>query len=157
MTRFHLSLLFRLTITLFFFLGRPLWGEDGSVVYSAIAVGLTVLLITSRHRPHRKHHSSVTVSNRQRLDRAWLRWRGPAATVNYRTALSSERALQNNTRNGLKKILRRKKNCSRVPDGGLTPRLTGRLTVGRNVTSTSTSTSLLCRHACLQSRYSVPN
>jgi hypothetical protein len=35
----------------------------------------------------------------------------------------------------------RKKNWSRVPDGCLTPRLTGRLTVGRNVTSTSTSES----------------
>jgi hypothetical protein len=28
--------------------------------------------------------------------RAGLRWRGPAATVNYRPVLSSERALQNN-------------------------------------------------------------
>jgi hypothetical protein len=28
--------------------------------------------------------------------RARLRWRGPAATVNYRPTLSSERALQNN-------------------------------------------------------------
>jgi hypothetical protein len=34
------------------------------------------------------------------------------------------------------------KNWSRVPNGGLTPRLTGRLTVGRNVTSAST---LRCR------------
>jgi hypothetical protein len=40
--------------------------------------------------------------------RARLRWRGPAATVNYRPVLSSERALQ--TRNCLKKISRRKKN-----------------------------------------------
>jgi hypothetical protein len=29
------------------------------------------------------------------VDWAWLRWRGPAATVHYRHALSSERALQN--------------------------------------------------------------
>jgi hypothetical protein len=41
------------------------------------------------------------------------------------------------TRNCLKEISKRKKNWSRVPDGGLTLRLTGRLTVGRNVTSTS--------------------
>jgi hypothetical protein len=27
---------------------------------------------------------------------AWLRWRGPATTVNYRPVLSSERALQHN-------------------------------------------------------------
>jgi hypothetical protein len=61
----------------------------------------------------------------ERVDQALLRWRGPAAAVNYRPVLSSERALQNN--------------WPQVPDGGLTPRLTGRLTVGRNVTSTSTS------------------
>jgi hypothetical protein len=36
MTRFYLFS-FRLTITLFFFLGRPLWREDGSVTSSAIA------------------------------------------------------------------------------------------------------------------------
>jgi hypothetical protein len=32
----------------------------------------------------------------ERVERAWLRWREPAATVNYRPVLSSERALQNN-------------------------------------------------------------
>jgi hypothetical protein len=57
----------------------------------------------------------------------------PAATVNYRPVLSSERALQNNNRKCLKKVSRRKKNWSRVPDGRLTPRRTGRLTIGRNV------------------------
>jgi hypothetical protein len=35
---------------------------------------------------------------------------------------------------------RRKKNLSRVPDGCLTRRRTGRLTVGRNLTSTSSNT-----------------
>jgi hypothetical protein len=35
-----------------------------------------------------------------------------------------------------KKISRRKKNWSRVPDGRLTPRRTGRLIIGRNVTLT---------------------
>jgi hypothetical protein len=57
-------------------------------------------------------------------------------TVNYRPVLSSERALQKlQTRNCLKEISWRKKNWSRVPDGRLTPRLTGRLTVGRKLTS----------------------
>jgi hypothetical protein len=37
-----------------------------------------------------------------------------------------------------KENLKDKKNWSRVPDGRLTPRLTGRLTVGCNVTSTLT-------------------
>jgi hypothetical protein len=32
----------------------------------------------------------------ERVDRTWLRWQRPTATVNYRPALSSERALQNN-------------------------------------------------------------
>jgi hypothetical protein len=36
MTRFY-PLFLRLKITLLFFLGRPLWWEDGSVTYSAIA------------------------------------------------------------------------------------------------------------------------
>jgi hypothetical protein len=58
--------------------------------------------------------------------RAGLRWREPAATVNYRPE------------NGLKTILRRKKKWSLVPDGCLTPRRIGRLTVGRNITLTLT-------------------
>jgi hypothetical protein len=41
----------------------------------------------------------------------------------------------------VKEISRRKKNWSSVPDGRLTPRQTGRLTVGRKLTSTSTSMS----------------
>jgi hypothetical protein len=45
--------------------------------------------------------------------RAGLHWRGPAATVNYRPVLSSERALQNN-KPATKKISRRKKNWSRA-------------------------------------------
>jgi hypothetical protein len=43
-----------------------------------------------------------------------LRWRGPAATVNYRSVPSSERALQNNKPATLKKISRRKKNWSQA-------------------------------------------
>jgi hypothetical protein len=72
------------------------------------------------------------------LSPAGLRWRGPAATVNYRLVLSSERALHNNKpATVLKKISRKKKNWWGVTDGRLTPRRT----VGPNVTSTSTSTS----------------
>jgi hypothetical protein len=71
--------------------------------------------------------------------RAGLRWRGPAATVNYRPVLSSERALQNNKpANCLMKISRKNKDWSRVPDRCLTPRWTGRLTVSRNITLTMT-------------------
>jgi hypothetical protein len=69
-------------------------------------------------------------------------------TVNYRPVLSSERALQNNKPG--KKISRRKKNWSRVPDGRLTPRKTGRLTVGHKLTSTSKLSWL----SWLQSNYS---
>jgi hypothetical protein len=36
------------------------------------------------------------IESRGTQNRAGLRWRGPAATVNYRPVLSSERALQNN-------------------------------------------------------------
>jgi hypothetical protein len=48
-----------------------------------------------------------------------------------------------------KNISRRNKNWLRVPDGCLTPRRTGRLTVGRNLTSTLTS------HLPFPSRYSL--
>jgi hypothetical protein len=73
------------------------------------------------------------------LSPAGLRWRGPAATVNYRPVLPSEWALQNNKPStAWKKISRRKRNWSRVPDGRLTAIRTGRLTVGSNLTSTST-------------------
>jgi hypothetical protein len=47
----------------------------------------------------------------------------PAATVNYRPVISSERALQNNK-------------LANVLDGCLTPGQTGRLTVDRKLTST---------------------
>jgi hypothetical protein len=62
----------------------------------------------------------------------------PAVTVNYRPVLSSERALQNNKpatveRNFQEGIL------VTDPDECLIPRWTGRLTVGRNLTSTSIS------------------
>jgi hypothetical protein len=61
----------------------------------------------------------------------------------YRPVLSSEIALQNNKIvNIKKKISRGKKNWSWVPDGRLTPRQTGRLTVGRNLTSTSASLAI---------------
>jgi hypothetical protein len=56
--------------------------------------------------------------------------------VNYRPILSSERALKI-TNPKLKEISKRKKNWSRVPDWRLTPGQTGRLTVGRKLTSTS--------------------
>jgi hypothetical protein len=36
------------------------------------------------------------LESRETQTREGLRWRGPAATVNYRPVLSSERALQNN-------------------------------------------------------------
>jgi hypothetical protein len=65
----------------------------------------------------------------------WLLWQSLEAIVqvNHRPVYSSERALQNNKAATVKKkILRRKKNWSRVPDGRLTPRLT----VGRKVTLT---------------------
>jgi hypothetical protein len=52
--------------------------------------------------------------------------------------LVREGALKYQTSNCLKKISSRKKNCLPVPDGCLTPRQTGRLTVGRKLTSTST-------------------
>jgi hypothetical protein len=51
--------------------------------------------------------------------------------------LVREDAPKEQTRNCLKEISSREKNWSRVPDGRLTPRQTGRLTVGRKLTSTS--------------------
>jgi hypothetical protein len=55
--------------------------------------------------------------------------------------LVREGATKLQTPSCLKEISRRKKNWSRVPDGRLTPRQTGRLTVGSKLTSTSTSYS----------------
>jgi hypothetical protein len=60
--------------------------------------------------------------------------------------LVREGATKLQTHNCLKKISRRKKNWSQVPDGRLTPGQTGRLTVSCNVTSTLTSNSCLCLH-----------
>jgi hypothetical protein len=51
--------------------------------------------------------------------------------------LVREGATKLHTRN-LKEISRRKKNWAHIPDGRLTPRQTGRLTVGRKLTLTST-------------------
>jgi hypothetical protein len=51
--------------------------------------------------------------------------------------LVKEGATKLKTRNFLKEISRGMKNWSRVPDGRLTPGQTGRLTVGRKLTSTS--------------------
>jgi hypothetical protein len=62
---------------------------------------------------------------------AGLRWPGPAATVNYRPILSSERALQNNKQQLSKRKSQGERNWSRVPDERLTQRRTGRLIVGR--------------------------
>jgi hypothetical protein len=52
--------------------------------------------------------------------------------------LLREGATKLQTCNCLKEISRRTKNWSQVPDGRLTPRQTGRLTAGRNVTLTLT-------------------
>jgi hypothetical protein len=58
-------------------------------------------------------------------------------TENYRAVLSSERASHNKNSTFLKNIpWKRKKNWWWVPDGGLIPGQTGRLTVGRKVTLT---------------------
>jgi hypothetical protein len=67
-----------------------------------------------------------------------LLWQGPEAIVqvNYRTILLSERVPH------FKKpaIVRKKKIWSWAPDGSLTPRQTGQLTVSHKLTSISTST-----------------
>jgi hypothetical protein len=44
------------------FLGRPLWREDGSVLcQSHNSLIETVLLVLSRHGPHRKHRSNIAL------------------------------------------------------------------------------------------------
>jgi hypothetical protein len=68
--------------------------------------------------------------SRETRTREWLRWRVPSAIINDRPFLSSARALH------IKKpatvwLIRM---WSWARDGRLTPRQTGRLTVGRNVT-----------------------
>jgi hypothetical protein len=51
--------------------------------------------------------------------------------------LVREGATKQQSRSCLQKISWRKKNWSKVPDGRLTPGQTGRLNVGRKLTSTS--------------------
>jgi hypothetical protein len=75
-------------------------------------------------------HQSRRTQNRERL-----RWRGPATTENYRPDLSSERA-PHICKPVIKNNFKKEKIWSRVPHGYLTPRQTGRLTVGRNITLT---------------------
>jgi hypothetical protein len=60
--------------------------------------------------------------------------------INLQTRpLVREGATKLQTRNCLKEISRRKKNWSQVPDGRLTPEQTGRLTINRKLTATSTA------------------
>jgi hypothetical protein len=92
--------------------------------------------------------------NNMVLRPAGLRWRGPAATLNYRPVLSSERRLYKITNPQLsKENFTEKDKMAAVPDGCLTPRRTGRLTVGRNITSASiipVDTHCICGHAVTQ-------
>jgi hypothetical protein len=64
-----------------------------------------------------------------------LCWRGPAAILKCRPAVSSERVLDIMTRNWVHKM------WSWAPDGCLIPRHTGRLTVDRDITLTLTLTT----------------
>jgi hypothetical protein len=70
-----------------------------------------------------------------------LRWRCPAKTENYRPDISSGRAPHINKPKTVKKNNQSEngKNLSRVPGGCPTPGRTGRLTVSRNITLTSTA------------------
>jgi hypothetical protein len=79
---------------------------------------------------------------------AGLRWRVPAATLYYSPVLSSERVLQNNKLQLSKENFKEKEKLVAVADGYLTPRRTGRLTVGRNVTFTSTSNECRIARSC---------
>jgi hypothetical protein len=56
-------------------------------------------------------------------------------------SLVREGATKLQTRNCINEISRGKKNWSQVPDGRLTPGQTGRLTVGRKLTATATTTT----------------
>jgi hypothetical protein len=94
------------------------------------------------------------LESRRTHTRAGLRWRGPAAIlqVNYRPIFSSERVPH------IKKpaIVREIKEIwSWNPDGIPVPRQTGRLTVGRKLTSTSTSLTLKlhCSYSHETARY----
>jgi hypothetical protein len=59
--------------------------------------------------------------------------------------MCKQTGVKQQSRSCLQKISWRKKNWSKVPDVRLTPGLTGRLNVGRKLTSTSTSEGLLWR------------
>jgi hypothetical protein len=66
--------------------------------------------------------------------------------VHLPTSLSfwvSHRYTKLQTHNCLKEISKRKKNWSQDPDGRLTPGQTGRLTVGRKLIATATTTHLI--------------
>jgi hypothetical protein len=81
--------------------------------------------------------------SRETQTRERLRWRGPSTIENYRPDLSSERAPHvNKLRNCLIIILKKKKKekLGRGPltGGCLTPRQTGLLTAGLNITHTVT-------------------
>jgi hypothetical protein len=61
--------------------------------------------------------------------REGLRWRGQEATVNYRPALSSERAPQNNKPQLSKEYFKEKEKLVTGPDFGLIPGETDQLTI----------------------------
>jgi hypothetical protein len=69
----------------------------------------------------------------------WLRWREPAATVNYRPVLSSESGYKITNPQLTKENTTEKEKLVAGPRMCLTPRRTDRLTVGRNLTLTSTA------------------
>jgi hypothetical protein len=59
----------------------------------------------------------------------------PSSNYTYRPTFSSERACHiGKTANSKISSKERKENRSRVPDGGLTPKETGRMTVGPKIT-----------------------
>jgi hypothetical protein len=68
---------------------------------------------------------------------AGLRWRGPAATVNYRPVLSSERAYKITNPQLSKENFKEKEKLVAGPRWVPDTKMDWRLTVGRNLTSTS--------------------
>jgi hypothetical protein len=87
---------------------------------------------------------TVKYGHESRGSQTWerLRWRGPAATVNYRSVFSSERASNFNKPAALTVA----KIWSWAPNGYHTPGQTGQLTVGRNMTLTWTCQLRRDRH-----------
>jgi hypothetical protein len=81
-----------------------------------------------------------------------LRWRWPAKKLETTDPTSRQRGRPTSTNRQLSKNNEREKgrNWSLVPDGCLTPRQTGRLTVGRSITLTLwlLSEYLSCVEAC---------